>query len=220
MFRIKICGITNLDDAQAAVDAGADAIGLNFFSKSSRFVVPATARQIAMSLPATVTKVGVFVNHAAEEIARIVDDVGLNCIQLHGDERPNFLLELPAGKPVVRAVRPSGGDFTSVVVDLAVCRLAGRIPDALLVDAEAPGTYGGAGRVSNWEAVVAHRAAFEDMPLILAGGLTPENVARAIKMVRPDGVDVASGVEFEPGRKLASRMIEFINAAREAFGYN
>jgi len=217
MFRIKICGVTNVDDARLAADAGADAIGLNFFSKSRRFVTPEIARQIVAALPANVTKVGVFVNHSAEEITQIVNQVGLDCIQLHGDEPANIISRLPVAVPIVRASRSSVGKFESLVVYWALCRLLGRTPDALLIDAASTSEYGGTGGVADWEAIAAHRSTFAGTPLILAGGLTPENVARAIAAVRPDGVDVATGVEREPGRKRAALVLQFVTAARAAF---
>ncbi|MEX0642893.1 MAG: phosphoribosylanthranilate isomerase [Pirellulales bacterium] len=216
MFRIKICGITNVDDALAAADAGADAIGLNFFSKSRRFVTLEVARQIAATLPATVTKVGVFVNHSTADIASTVEQVGLDCIQLHGDEPAQVIAELPAAQPVVRAWRSSRADLESLIVYLGLCRLTGRVPDAILMDT-ATDSYGGAGRVADWNAIAAHRYTFADVPLILAGGLTPENVAHAVVAVRPDGVDVATGVESRPGHKSAALILRFISAACAAF---
>lgn len=217
MFRIKICGITNVDDALAAAAAGAGAIGLNFFSKSRRFVAPEIARQIADTLPASVTKVGVFVNHRADEITRIVDRVGLNCIQLHGGEPPNIMEQLPAAIPIVRAWPSSSEKLESLVLHLALCRLVGRTPDALLFDSDSKGKFGGTGHVADWQAIVVHRSVFAETPLILAGGLTPENVARAIAAVNPAAVDVASGVELRPGIKSHEQMHRFIDAARQAF---
>jgi phosphoribosylanthranilate isomerase len=217
MFRIKICGITTLDDARAACDAGADAIGLNFFSKSSRFVAPETARQIARALPSNLLKVGVFVNRSAADISQTVERVGLNCVQLHGAEQPDLIGQLPAAVPIVRAWQSSRDKLETLVIHLALCRLSARMPDAILLDASSQRDFGGTGQVADWQAIVDYRSVLGDIPLILAGGLTPENVAGAIAMVRPAGVDVASGVEREPGRKRASLMIDFVEAARAAF---
>lgn len=217
MFRIKICGVTSTGDARAAADAGADAIGLNFFRKSVRNVLPDSAREIALSLPTHVKKVGVFVNHSVEEIVHIVDYVGLDCVQLHGDEQAAINSQLPKAIPIVRAWQASETGVEALAVYWGLCQLTGRMPDALLVDAPSAEKYGGTGRSANWELIAAHRKIFSESPLILAGGLTPENVARAIAEVRPDGVDVASGVEKEPGRKRASLILQFVEAARDAF---
>jgi phosphoribosylanthranilate isomerase len=218
MFRIKICGITNIDDALVAADAGADAIGLNFFSKSRRFVTPEIARQISAALPATVRKVGVFVNHSADEVANVVDQVGLDGVQLHGDEPPEIVSQLPSGAMIVRASRASIDQLQSLVVYLSACRRIGRTPDAVLIDSAATTDYGGAGHVADWDLITAYRSGFGETPLILAGGLTPENVASAIASVRPSGVDVATGVEFEPGRKNPAQVLQFVSAARAALG--
>jgi phosphoribosylanthranilate isomerase len=217
MFRIKICGITNVVDALAASAAGADAIGLNFFNKSSRFVAPETARQIAAALPASVTKVGVFVNHLPDEITRIVDQVGLNCIQLHGGEPPSIMDQLPAEIPIIRAWQSSNEKLEALIAHLALCRLAGRSPDALLFDAASNDKFGGTGHVADWQAILHHQSAFADTPLILAGGLTPENVARAIAAVNPAAVDVASGIELSPGIKSHQKMQHFIATAHQSF---
>ena len=217
MFRIKICGITNINDALAASAAGADAIGFNFFSKSSRFVAPEIARQIVAALPASVTKVGVFVNHLPDEITRIVDRVGLNCIQLHGDEPPNIMDQLPAEIPVIRAWQSSHEKLEALIAHLALCRLAGRAPDALLFDSASNDKFGGTGHVADWQAILHHQSAFADTPLILAGGLTPENVARAIAAVNPAAVDVASGIELSPGIKSHQKMQHFIATAHQSF---
>jgi phosphoribosylanthranilate isomerase len=217
MFRIKICGITNLDDAQAAVDADADAVGLNFFRQSRRLVEPEIARAIAAGLPAGVMKVGVFVNHDAAEIVKISQLVGLDCIQLHGDERPALLAQLPRHVGIVRAHRCGRDGLATLARYLDECRSAGRLPDAVLIDADAGSEFGGTGQVADWSRIANERAALAGLPLILAGGLTPDNVSAAIAAVRPDAVDVASGVEGQPGLKDQELLSRFVAAAKQAF---
>jgi phosphoribosylanthranilate isomerase len=216
MFRIKICGMTSSDDVRAAADAGADAIGLNFYRRSRRYVFPEVAKQIGAMVPDEVTKVGVFVNAPAEEIKQIVNLVGLDCVQLHGDEPPALPSGLPPHIAIVRAFRCGADGLTPLVDYLAACRAHGRAIDAVLVDADAQADYGGTGRVADWSLVARDRNMLGNVPLILAGGLTPENVGGAIVLVRPDGVDVASGVEREPGRKDAALVRRFVVAARDA----
>lgn len=217
MFRIKICGITNLNDARFAAKAGADAIGLNFFKKSRRFVEAVTARTIAASLPANVTKVGVFVNHSADEITEIVQYVGLDYIQLHGDEVPQLLAQLPKHVGIVRAHRCTQVGLAPLADFLRECRSNGRAPDALLIDADAGAEFGGTGELADWALVARERAMIADLPLILAGGLKPTNVSTAIAAVRPDAVDVASGVERQAGIKDKELVAQFISAAKQAF---
>jgi len=217
MFRIKICGITNLNDARVVADAGADAVGLNFFRKSHRFVDPETARAIASTLPTHVMKVGVFVNHSATEIAEIAVQVGLNAIQLHGDESPQFLAPLPSQLKIIRAHRCGQNGLAPLAQFIADSRANGRGPDAVLVDADAGAEFGGTGRIADWSRITSERLSLADLPLILAGGLTPDNVAEAIRVVRPGAVDVASGVESSPGEKDQSKVRDFIAAARQAF---
>jgi phosphoribosylanthranilate isomerase len=217
MFRIKICGITNIHDALLAAEAGADAVGLNFFSKSRRRVDAQTALQIAAALPAGVTRVGVFVNHEANEVANIVERVGLDAIQLHGDEPPAFLAELPRNVTIVRAIHCRRDGLAPLASYLDECRQLGRLPDAVLVDADAGTNFGGSGQLADWTLITRDSAALAGLPLILAGGLTPQNVADAIAAVHPDAVDTASGVESAQGRKDPSLVADFITAAQAAF---
>jgi phosphoribosylanthranilate isomerase len=216
MFRIKICGITNIQDAVVAAECGADAVGLNFFSKSRRCVDRETAVEIAASLPAGVMRVGVFVNHNPDEVAEIVGHVGLDAIQLHGEEPPALLDELPSNLPIVRAVRCGRDGLAPLASYLQECRKLGRLPDAVLVDADAAHDFGGSGQLADWTLIARDRSILAELPLILAGGLTPENVAGAIAAVQPDAVDVASGVELQPGRKDPDRIALFIAEARTA----
>jgi phosphoribosylanthranilate isomerase len=190
---VKICGITRQVDADVAAEAGADWIGLNFWPGSKRRVTIDAARGIRTPLH----KVGVFVNATLDEIRRAVEEVGLDRIQLHGDEPADFWAGPP---PALRVAR--GLDALS----------AGE--GVVLLDAATPG-YGGAGEPLDWELV---RAAVEKTrrEIILAGGLTPANVAEAVRVVRPAGVDVASGVESSPGIKDAEKIRAFVTAARGA----
>jgi phosphoribosylanthranilate isomerase len=217
MFRIKICGITNEADACAAADAGADAIGLNFFHASRRHVTVDAARLIAAAVPAGVAKVGVFVNHEPDEIAGVVDAVGLDGIQLHGDEPAAILTALPLNLPIIRAFRCGSTGLAPLARYLDECRALGRVPDAVLLDADAGADFGGTGTRIDWARVDLDRTLVGAIPILLAGGLTPENVGDAIRIARPQGVDVASGVESQPGRKDAAVVREFVVAAREAF---
>jgi phosphoribosylanthranilate isomerase len=216
MFRIKICGITNVADARAATDAGADAVGLNFFNKSRRFVDVELARQIASAIPGGVTKVGVFVNHQADDIAETVHRVGLDAVQLHGDEPATIITRLPVEVRIVRAYRCGSSGLSPLANYLEECSSVGRMPDAILVDADAGAIFGGSGEMADWALIDRERAMLGGLPLILAGGLTPDNVAAAIAAVRPHAVDVASGVECGPGRKDPALVVKFIVSARGA----
>jgi phosphoribosylanthranilate isomerase len=218
-FWIKICGITNLDDARAAADAGADALGLNFFNKSRRFVEPHQARLIADSLPANILKVGVFVNHDADQITEIVRQVGLDAVQLHGDERPGLFTHLPTNVRIVRAHRCGRDGLVPLASYLDECHSLGRMPDAVLIDADAGISFGGSGNLADWALIRQQKDVLGGLPLVLAGGLTPDNVAAAIEAVSPNGVDVASGVECEPGQKDADLIARFVKTAREASAY-
>jgi phosphoribosylanthranilate isomerase len=216
MFRIKICGITNEADARAAADAGADAVGFNFFRKSRRFVEPDAARRIAADLPAGVMRVGVFVNHSADEIANIVETVKLDCVQLHGDEPATILAELLTTVKIVRTFRCGGDGLAPLAKHWDESRKWGRMPDAVLIDADAGADFGGSGARADWPRIAADRGLLADVRLVLAGGLEPDNVAAAIAAVRPDGVDVASGVERYPGQKDATLIQRFVAEARAA----
>jgi phosphoribosylanthranilate isomerase len=215
-FWIKICGITNIEDARAAADAGADALGLNFFNGSRRFVDPPTARAIAEALSATLLKVGVFVNHTGDQITEIVQRVGLDAVQLHGNEPVSLISELPTNVRVIRAHRCGSDGLAPLARYLDECHALGRMPDALLIDSDAGDNFGGSGKSADWAVIRQQKALISGLPLILAGGLTPENVASAIEAVEPNGVDVASGVEREPGRKDADLIARFVTTARAA----
>jgi phosphoribosylanthranilate isomerase len=217
-FCVKICGVTNVADALAAVEAGADAIGLNFYSGSPRFVQVREARRITDALANETVRIGVFVNATADEIRQISQDASIHSIQLHGNEPPSFLAQLDRDFGIIRARRLDERGVAAIVEDIrACCEAAGFGPDAILVDSAAAGQFGGSGATVNWQLLADHNAWWRKWPLILAGGLTPENVATAIQIVRPRAVDVASGVESSPGKKDSAKMRDFVAAARTAF---
>jgi phosphoribosylanthranilate isomerase len=201
---VKICGITSEEDARVAADAGADAVGFILWPGSPRRVDAATARRIARALPPSVVRVGVFVDAAREELVRASEEAELDLLQLHGSEPPEALADLP--RRVLKAVRV-GRDF----VPQAALRYEGRA-SGILLDTDRAGLAGGTGEVFDWSLVreVRRKASF----VVLAGGLRPENVKAAIEAVRPDGVDVSSGVEELPGRKDPARVRAFVDAVR------
>ncbi len=212
MFRIKICGVTRPEDARVAVEAGADAVGLNFYEKSPRRVPVGIADAIVEAVGDAIS-VGVFVNASASGIT----ETGLRTVQLHGDEPPAFLRSLPEDRRIIRARRPGPTGLREVQQDLQAClESSGHLPHAVLLDASVPGSYGGTGHRLDWQRLADHKEVLGDIPLILAGGLTPDNVAEAIRTVRPYGVDVASGVESEPGKKDPAKVQDFVASAREA----
>jgi phosphoribosylanthranilate isomerase len=180
--RVKICGIRRLELALAAADAGAHAIGLNFWRPGRRYVAPETARVIARALPPFVTKVGVFVDEDAATIERIADLVGLDMLQFHGDESPEFCRQFTM--PIIKGVRVRGPESLK---SLQRYRVA-----AYLLDTHVPGEAGGTGQIFDWALAVPVK---QIGPVILSGGLTIDNVAEAIRAVAPYAVDVASGVE-------------------------
>ena len=220
MFHIKVCGIRSVDDATAAVDVGADAIGLNFFAASKRFIRPDAARRVADAVRGRAAIVGLFVNHSADQIAETLAEVDCDWVQLHGDEPPEFVGELltllPSPRPVLRAIRLASGDYGRVAERIRAASLAESPPGAILLDADSR-SFGGSGQQLDWSAIGRERQEISSAPLVLAGGLTPQNVAQAIQSVRPDAVDVASGVETSPGFKNRSKMQEFCRAARAAW---
>lgn len=201
MIRVKICGITNTEDALAAVDYGADALGFVFFHKSPRSILPEKAAEIIAHLPPFVTAVGVFVNEEPSKIREIMGLAGLDIVQLHGDERPEACRVWPR---VVKAFRVK--DFT----DLRP--LESYRASAFLLDAYSPAEFGGTGRTFNWDIAVEARRYGR---VILSGGLTPDNVGAAIDHVRPYAVDVSSGVEKEKGRKDLKKLRAFIEAVNK-----
>jgi phosphoribosylanthranilate isomerase len=206
VVRIKICGITSFADAQAASEAGADSLGFNFYEQSPRHVSVADAAKIRAELPKHVEAVGVFVNLPIDDVSATCSSVRLNAAQLHGDESPKTVADLARKIAIIKAFRVSA-DFTLDTLD----RYAEAF--AFLLDASQAGQYGGTGHTADW--ALARRAAAAHR-IILAGGLKPENVAAAIRTVRPYAVDVASGVESKPGKKDHARLREFIQEVRRA----
>lgn len=204
MTQVKICGITNTEDALAAVEAGAGLLGFNFYPKSPRYVSPGDVRRIVEQLPEHVKGVGVFVNEDAEGVVRIASEAGVASVQLHGDETPQFCATL-RGLSIIKALRV-GKDFR--VEDATKFDT-----DAMLLDAYVKDFRGGTGHTFDWS--IAKRTREVVRRLVLAGGLTPENVAAAVKSVRPYAVDVCSGVETAPGRKNFQLMRRFVEAVHE-----
>jgi phosphoribosylanthranilate isomerase len=203
-MRVKFCGITNLDDAAEAVQLGAWAIGLIHYDKSPRAVDPAAAAEIAASFRRKCEVVGVFVNPTLAEVARAVEDAQLTMVQLNGAEGASFCAEVQrrTGLKVIKAIHvASAADIHGAEAYRT---------DFHLFDRRGKGLWGGTGQSFDWELLRGHRS---EVPEILAGGLTPENVAAAIEVTQPYAVDVASGVELEPGRKDHAAMAAFFEAA-------
>ncbi len=206
MTFVKICGITNLEDALVAVEAGADALGFNFYRRSPRYITPEDARRIVAELPATLMSVGVFVNESEpEQVARTMDAANLTAIQLHGDESPEYCSAL-RGRYLIKALRAHIGFEPQVVKDYET--------DAILLDAYAKDARGGTGRVVDWD--VARRVRELVPQLFLAGGLSVENIAEAVAAVEPYAVDACSHLESAPGKKDNERVRAFIAASRRA----
>jgi phosphoribosylanthranilate isomerase len=204
-IKVKVCGITNAEDALAAVEAGADALGFIFYEKSPRYVVPAVAANIIAELPPLVTPVGVFVNEGLATVRSIMDTCGLAMAQLHGDENVSYCREL--ARPAMKALRLR--DRGSL---LALAEYQGRGGvRGFVLDTFSELAYGGTGQITDW-GLAAEVA--KSTPLLLAGGLTPDNVTEAIRTVRPYGVDVSSGVESAPGKKDHAKMRAFVDAVR------
>jgi phosphoribosylanthranilate isomerase len=219
MFRVKICGVTCSQDALAAVAAGADAVGLNFCPASKRRVALEQAVEIAKALPPEVMVVGVFVNADVATIREVYADVRLDLVQLHGDEPPEFLRSLRTSEladvPVMRALK-CGGSLALVSDYLNRCRDLACLPRLVLLDAAVLGAHGGTGVACDWATAAEYHRLQDAPPLVLAGGLTADNVLAAVTAVRPAAVDVATGVEISPGRKDAAQVRQFVSAATAA----
>jgi phosphoribosylanthranilate isomerase len=205
--KVKICGLTNLPDALASVEAGADALGFVFYEGSPRFVSFATAAMIIKELPALTLKTGLFVNAPPEVVRRAIEECGLTLLQFHGDESPEYCAQF--GVKTMKAFRVQDAHSLEPLPTYAT--------DFWLLDAFSPDRRGGTGEKFDWELAVVAREL--GRPIFLAGGLTPGNVAEAIQRVRPYGVDVSSGVESTPRRKDHGLVKAFIAAARGA-GFN
>lgn len=202
--RVKICGIRSLEDAEAAVYAGADALGFNFWPRSPRYIRPGAAGEIIAALAPFVASVGVFVNEAQQTIERIASDLRLDAVQLHGDESPEFCASITTVK-TIKALRVSEGFEPQSVKRYRA--------NMILLDAGLAGSYGGTGTTFDWSIAV---ECARLVPIILAGGLTADNVAEAIATVRPAAIDVCSGVEAEPGRKDPNRLRSLMLAVADA----
>jgi phosphoribosylanthranilate isomerase len=200
--RIKVCGITRLEDALAAARSGADAIGLVFYERSPRYVSLAQAKQLAEALPPFVTVVGLFVNAKASFVREVLASVPLDMLQFHGDESAEFCAQF--AKPYLKAIRVKAG------VDLLQCAARFHTAKGLLLDAHVEGIAGGTGATFDWALIPKQLP----LPVILSGGLNVGNVAAAIKQVRPYAVDVSSGVEASKGIKDAAKIAAFINEVK------
>lgn len=202
--KVKICGVRTLEEAEAAIEAGADALGFNFWPPGPRFIAPVEAARIAKRLPPLVSLIGVFVNEARERIVAIAAEVGLQAIQLHGDEPPSYCEGFDSLR-VIKALRVGEGFDCRAIEQYAV--------SMILLDTSVKGRYGGTGHRFDWQTAIKAKAY---APLMLAGGLRIENVAEAITTVRPAAIDVCSGIEAEPGRKDLRRLREFMLAVTRA----
>jgi len=211
MVRIKICGVTTPADARFAIEAGADAVGLNFYPKSPRFIAPPQAAEIVRALPAFSSMVGVFVGMPLRQVCAVAFQLGLRGVQTYDDQPPAEDTFPFAHIPAFRVKDVAG--LETVRRFVASATRLGRPPTAVLIDAHVEGLMGGTGKPAPWELL---KGFDPGAPLILAGGLTPENVAEAIALVRPWGVDVASGVETSPGVKDRERLTRFIENAKRA----
>jgi phosphoribosylanthranilate isomerase len=203
--KIKICGITSAADALNAVKAGADALGFVFFRQSPRYVSPAKARGIIRKLPASVNKVGVFVNEKPEKVIRIARQCGLDTLQFHAEETAGYCRKFP-GYKIIKAFRIKDASSLKEIKKYQV--------DGYLMDTFSEKSYGGTGKIFRW--VLLQKLSGKIFPLILSGGLNPGNIARAIKKVKPYAVDVSSGVEISPGKKspkLLKQLFKAITAA-------
>ncbi len=217
MFRIKICGVTNAQDAIFVAEAGADAIGFNFYPRSLRYISPDTARRIAESIPSGVLRIGVVVNPSVQDALDLVDSAALDGLQLHGDELPAMAAWLSRHVPVVKVFRIGSQGIGPVAEYLEQFRRLGGVLRPVLFDAYDPTQFGGIGKPANWAAIQNYPIEQWHPPFVLAGGLTSANVAAAIHAVSPLGVDAASGVEQSPRRKDPEKVIEFVRAAKQAF---
>lgn len=217
---VKICGITRLEDALSAVEAGADALGFNFYPKSPRFIDRERAAAIIAEIPPSIHKVGVFVNADLEDVVDLAIDLSLDCVQFHGDESPEYCAQL--ARPWYKAFRLQGPEDLEQIPayrsggiaagGIAAGGIAGDMP-WIMIDAHSEKARGGTGERANW-ALAGNAKRFGK--LILAGGLTEKNVEDALKIVAPDAVDVASGVESRPGIKDAEKMLRFIEKVKKS----
>lgn len=201
MVKVKICGITNLEDALYAADCGADALGFIFYPKSPRFIEKTKAKEIISKLPPFITTVGVFVNESIENIVNTVHECNINIVQLHGDETPDYCSKLPV--KAIKAIRVKDEDSLKKMTEYKT--------STFLLDAYSEYSYGGTGKIFNWDLAIKAKGYGR---IILSGGLTPDNVREGIKKVKPYAVDVSSGVEEMEGKKSKEKVREFIERVR------
>jgi phosphoribosylanthranilate isomerase len=207
MLRVKICGLTTPQDAAAAIEFGADAVGFNFFPGSKRYLRMEAAGEWIAALPGNVEKVAILVNPSWDQVMSVAAAAGITALQLHGAETPEFCRRLRAERiRFEKALPVIGTDSLANVPDFST--------PTVLLDSGGAGEFGGSGRTFPWEIAHDFVLSHPHLRVILAGGLTPENVAEAVAVVRPFGVDVTSGVESSPGRKDYARLRDFIAAAR------
>jgi phosphoribosylanthranilate isomerase len=215
MTWIKICGITNLEDALTAVDAGANALGFVFYEKSPRNISPAQAREIIGKMSRSVEKVGLFVNQDEDTICAVAEQVGLTAVQMHGDNEDPHVADLVAERGKVKvfaAIAMNGPNPAGWAMTWRP-----HVISAFLLDSGGPSLNGGTGKTFDWRASTGAIKVIKRLgKLVLAGGLTPENVGEGIRAMHPWGVDVSSGVEMKPGKKDPGKIRAFINAVREA----
>lgn len=204
MTRVKICGITRESDAKAAIEAGVSALGFVFFEKSPRFISISAAANLCSTLPPFISRVGVFVNEVEYTIEKALSECGLDTLQFHGDEPPGFCQKFST--KAIKAFHPYRSDDLRILTEYDV--------DAWLLDSATNGSRGGTGQTFDWNLAI--EASKHARPLILSGGLTPENVTDAILKVKPYAVDVSSGVESSPGRKDSAKIFAFLEAVRAA----
>lgn len=210
-LRIKICGVTTPEDVAVCADTGADAVGINFHPASPRYVDPKASQALLRSIPPLMAGVGVFVGLPLRQVTAMAYQLGLRGIQYHGENRD---LADPFPFSMIAAFRVRDRkSLSSIDAFLESCRAFGQLPAAILLDAHVDGLEGGTGKTAPWDLIAEYKPG---VPIILAGGLNPDNVAEAIRRVRPAGVDVASGVEFTPGRKDPDRVRVFVANARDA----
>jgi|SaaInlStandDraft_6_1057023.scaffolds.fasta_scaffold23797_2 phosphoribosylanthranilate isomerase len=202
-MKIKICGITSLEDALDAISLGVNAIGFIFYKHSSRYISPEKAEEIVLNLPPFVHTVGVFVNQEKDEVNDIVKRCKLDIVQLHGDESPSFCMDMT--RRVIKAIPVADLDDLNQII-----KYQGLV-SGILLDTKDRDNYGGTGRSFDWG--IALKAKEFDMPLILAGGVNISNIQRAIRLINPYGIDISSGVELSPGKKDYNKMKEFLEVA-------
>lgn len=200
---VKICGITNVDDAMDAMELGADFLGFNFYPDSPRYLSPADAKKIILDIPQNIAKVGIFVNADAQQVVDLSLDLELDYLQFHGDETPEYCNSF--GRPWWKVFRPQN--------EADLLPMAGFLGDYIMVDSFVEKAFGGTGVVSNWDLAVKAKKYGE---LILSGGLKPDNIEMALKAVKPFAVDVASGVEQSPGVKDRLKMEIFMAKVKGA----